>query len=59
MVKDLMAALEKSNKKLEHKTIQADNQQEQISTLNSIVTEYKQYKDINKDLELKINSSIF
>lgn len=53
MAKDLMAALEKSNKELEHKTIQVDNQQEQISTLNSIVTEYKQYKDINKDLELK------
>lgn len=55
MVKDLMAALEKSNKELEHKTIQVDNQQDQINTLNSIVTEYKQYKDINKELEFKIN----
>jgi len=53
MAKDLGAALEKSNKELEQKTIQVDNQQDQINTLNSIVTEYKQYKDINKELELK------
>lgn len=41
MAKDLMAGLEKSNKELEYKTIQVDNQQEQINTVNSIVTEYK------------------
>lgn len=54
-VKDLAAALEKSTKELEQKTIITLNQQDQINTLNSIVTEYKAYKDINKELEAKNN----
>lgn len=54
-VKDLAAALEKSTKELEQKAIIIENQQDQINTLNSIVTEYKSYKDINKELEAKNN----
>ncbi|WP_300386179.1 hypothetical protein [Clostridium sp.] len=53
VVKDLTVSLEKTTKELEQKTNIVDNQQEQINTLNSIVTEYKAYKDINKELELK------
>lgn len=52
---DLRYTLDKTNKELDQKTSIVDNQQDQINTLNSIVTEYKQYKDINKDLELKSN----
>lgn len=54
-VKDLAAALEKSTKELEQKEVTTQNQQDQINTLNSIVTEYKSYKDINKELEAKNN----
>lgn len=54
LVKELRVSLEKITKELEQKNIIVDNQQEQINTLNSIVTEYKQYKDLNKELE-KIN----
>ncbi|MGL5086056.1 MAG: hypothetical protein ACRC68_10150 [Clostridium sp.] len=52
MVKDITASLEKSIKELEQKNIIVDNQQDQINTLNSIVTEYKQYRDLNKELEI-------
>jgi chromosome segregation ATPase len=52
---DLRYTLDKTNKELDQKTSIVDNQQDQINTLNSIVTEYKQYKDINKDLEVKNN----
>lgn len=55
LVKDLTVSLEKTTKELEQKNIIVDNQQDQINTLNSIVTEYKQYKDINKELELTNN----
>ncbi|MGL4876294.1 MAG: hypothetical protein ACRC30_16790 [Clostridium sp.] len=52
MVKDLTASLEKTTKELDQKNIIVDNQQDQINTLNSIVTEYKQYRDLNKELEI-------
>lgn len=61
LVKDLTVSLEKTTKELEQKNIIVDNQQDQINTLNSIVTEYKQYKDINKELEItnsELNSKI-
>ena len=45
--------LENANKEIEQKNNIINNQQEQINTLNSIVTEYKSYKDINKELELR------
>lgn len=51
VVNDLSKSLEKTTKELEQKNIIVDNQQEQINTLNSIVTEYKLYKDLNKELE--------
>ncbi|MGL4873837.1 MAG: hypothetical protein ACRC30_04215, partial [Clostridium sp.] len=51
MVKDLTVSLEKTTKELDQKNIIVDNQQDQINTLNSIVTEYKQYRDLNKELE--------
>lgn len=54
LVKDLTASVEKLTKELEQKNIIVDNQQDQINTLNSIITEYKQYRDLNKELE-KIN----
>ena len=54
-LKDLTSSLEKNIKELEQKSNIIANQQEQINTLNSIVTEYKQYKDINKELEIKNN----
>lgn len=53
--KELTILLEKANKELEQKAGVVENLQEQINTLNSIVTEYKEYKDINKELELKNN----
>ncbi|MGL5354428.1 MAG: hypothetical protein ACRDA5_14095 [Clostridium sp.] len=52
MVKDLTVSLEKTTKELDQKNIIVDNQQDQINTLNSIVTEYKQYRDLNKELEI-------
>ena len=52
MVKDLTESLEKTTKELDQKSIIVDNQQDQINTLNSIVTEYKQYRDLNKELEI-------
>ncbi|MGL5354673.1 MAG: hypothetical protein ACRDA5_15375, partial [Clostridium sp.] len=55
MVKDLTASLEKATKELDQKNIIVDNQQDQINTLNSIVTEYKQYRDLNKELEVTNN----
>lgn len=55
LVKDLTVSLEKTTKELDQKTSIVDNQQEQINTLNSIVTEYKSYKDMNKTLELANN----
>lgn len=55
LVKDLTASLEKTTKELDQKTSIVDNQQEQINTLNSIVTEYKSYKGMNKTLELANN----
>lgn len=61
LVKDLTVSLEKTTKELEQKNIIVDNQQDQINTLNSIITEYKQYKDINKELEVtnnELNSKI-
>lgn len=54
-VKDLTASLEKTTKELEQKTNIVDNQQKQINTLNSIVTEYKVFKAVNKELESKNN----
>lgn len=54
-LRDLTSSLEKNIKELEQKSNIIANQQEQINTLNSIVTEYKQYKDINKELEIKNN----
>lgn len=56
MVKDLTAFLEKTTKELEQKNTIVDNQQDQINTLNSIVTEYKQYRDLNKELEVTNNT---
>lgn len=50
---ELAVKLENANKEIEQKNSIINNQQEQINTLNSIVTEYKSYKDINKELELK------
>lgn len=47
--------LEKNNKELEEKNNLIIMHQEQINTLNSIVTEYKSYKEINKELELENN----
>lgn len=41
----------KLTKELEQKSNIVNSQQEQINTLNSIVTEYKEYKDINIKLE--------
>ena len=55
LVKDHRASLEKTTKELDQKNIIVDNQQDQINTLNSIVTEYKQYRDLNKELELTNN----
>ncbi|MGL4913222.1 MAG: hypothetical protein ACRC3Y_12420, partial [Romboutsia sp.] len=52
IVKDLTGSLEKTTKELAQKNIIVDNQQDQINTLNSIVTEYKQYRDLNKELEI-------
>lgn len=49
---ELAVKLENANKEIEQKNSIINNQQEQINTLNSIVTEYKSYKDINKELEL-------
>ncbi|MEG2364723.1 MAG: hypothetical protein RSC26_14585 [Terrisporobacter sp.] len=51
IVNDLSKSLEKTTKELEQKNSLVDNQQEQINTLNSIVTEYRLYKDLNKELE--------
>ena len=50
---ELAVNLENANKEIEQKNNIINNQQEQINTLNSIVTEYKSYKDINKELELR------
>ncbi len=50
---ELAVKLENVNKEIDQKNNIINNQQEQINTLNSIVTEYKSYKDINKELELK------
>lgn len=50
---ELSIKVEDTNKELEQKNNIINNQQEQINTLNSIVTEYKTYKDINKELDLK------
>ena len=50
---ELAVKLENANKEIEQKNSIINNQQEQINTLNSIVTEYKSYKDINKELELR------
>lgn len=50
---ELAVNLENANKEIEQKNTIINNQQEQINTLNSIVTEYKSYKDINKELELR------
>ena len=50
---ELAVNLENSNKEIEQKNNIINNQQEQINTLNSIVTEYKSYKNINKELELR------
>lgn len=61
LVKELRVSLEKTTKELDQKSIIVDNQQEQINTLNSIVTEYKQYRDLNKELEVannELNSKI-
>ncbi|MGL5037175.1 MAG: hypothetical protein ACRC6F_05490, partial [Aeromonas sp.] len=55
LVKDLTSSLEKATKELYQKNIIVDNQQDQINTLNSIVTEYKQYRDLNKELEVTNN----
>ncbi|MGL5352427.1 MAG: hypothetical protein ACRDA5_03785, partial [Clostridium sp.] len=55
LVNDLTASLEKTTKELDQKNIIVDNQQDQINTLNSIVTEYKQYRDLNKELEVTNN----
>ena len=55
LVKELTVSLEKTTKELDQKNIIVDNQQDQINTLNSIITEYKQYKDINKELEVNNN----
>ena len=55
LVKDHRVSLEKTTKELDQKTIIVDNQQDQINTLNSIVTEYKQYRDLNKELEVTNN----
>ncbi|MGL5352646.1 MAG: hypothetical protein ACRDA5_04895 [Clostridium sp.] len=52
VAKDQTASLEKVTKELAQKNIIIDNQQDQINTLNSIVTEYKQYRDLNKELEI-------
>lgn len=52
---DLAAALEKTTKELSKKSSVVDNQQDQINTLNAIVTEYKSYKDLYKELESKNN----
>lgn len=61
IVKDLTVSLEKTTKELGQKTVIVDNQQDQINTLNSIVTEYKSYRDLNKELEgtnIKLNNKI-
>lgn len=50
---ELAVKLENANKEIEQKNSIINNQQEQINTLNSIITEYKSYKDINKELELR------
>ncbi|MGL5039371.1 MAG: hypothetical protein ACRC6D_04505 [Aeromonas sp.] len=55
IVKELTSSLEKTTKELDQKNIIVDNQQDQINTLNSIVTEYKQYRDLNKELEVTNN----
>ncbi|MEG0844512.1 MAG: hypothetical protein RSF39_10290 [Romboutsia sp.] len=55
LVKELRVSLEKTTKQLDQKTIIVDNQQNQINTLNAIVTEYKQYRDLNKELEITNN----
>ncbi|MEG0563180.1 hypothetical protein [Anaerorhabdus sp.] len=55
--KDLAMSLDKTIKELDQKTVVVENQQEQINTLNSIVTEYKLYKDLNKELEV-INNNL-
>ncbi|MGL4971000.1 MAG: hypothetical protein ACRC45_05165 [Cetobacterium sp.] len=55
IVEDLTSSLEKTTKELDQKNIIVDNQQDQINTLNSIVTEYKQYRDLNKELEVTNN----
>ncbi|MBE6087905.1 MAG: hypothetical protein E7206_07630 [Clostridium beijerinckii] len=52
---ELAVKLENVNKEIDQKNNIINNQQEQINTLNSIVTEYKSYKDINKELGLKNN----
>lgn len=52
---ELQVLLSKATKELEEKSSAFNMQQEQISTLNSIITEYKAYKDENKELELKNN----
>lgn len=51
----LSQSLDNANKELLEKSNIITSLQEQIGTLNAIVTEYKSFKDINKDLELKIN----
>lgn len=50
-IKEANNELTKLNKELEQKSNIVNSQQEQINTLNSIVTEYKEYKDINIQLE--------
>lgn len=49
--KNLSDEVKKAQKELDVKIETDKNQQEQISTLNSIVTEYKGYKEINKKLD--------
>lgn len=51
----LSQSLDKANNELLEKSNVITNLQEQIGTLNSIVTEYKSFKDINKELEVKMN----
>ncbi|MGL4331132.1 MAG: hypothetical protein ACRCSD_11135 [Clostridium sp.] len=52
VAKEQTTSLEKVTKELAQKNSIIDNQQDQINTLNSIVTEYKQYRDFNKELEI-------
>lgn len=48
--KELNKQIDKINKELDNKVIELNNTMEQLSTLNSIVAEYKEYKDTNSNL---------